>query len=152
MTGPLRIEVRPSRQIAWGIGLLHLGALVACVAGLSSWASWLVATGVVLSGFGNIAGTLLERADSIVALEIRPDGRAVWFTRSGGAATGSINEGCLVSPWIVMVGLSPDSGVLGRGRHLLLANDSADSTALRRLRIHLRWRPAVPVRHDHTAK
>ena len=152
MTAQLRIEVRPSRRIGWAIGGLHLGALAACITGISSWVAWLVATGVILSFFANIAGILLKLADSIVVLEIHSDGRAHWFTRSGGRSTGSVDDRCLVSPWILMIGLSPDAGAPGRSRYLLLANDSADSAALRQLRIRLRWRSAGPEHHDHPAK
>ncbi len=130
------LDIRPSRQLAAFVVLIHLLALVAVAAAGIPWLLR-VALGVALAG--NLVRACAQGHPGLGSIR-----RAVWFAdgewalvdvhgRSFGAEA---EPGPVCLPWLVVVRLRPLRA--GRVRNLVLAADSADADVLRRLRTRLR--------------
>lgn len=93
---------------------------------------------IVASAFYQIVRVALLRADtSIVALELDHDGSAAFAIRDGAWQEASLLGTSFVSPLLIVLNLRLNQS--RAVRHVVLMEDSADSEALRELRVLLRW-------------
>src|SRR6266540_116202 len=131
----LRIDLKPSLQLAALLGVAHILALAAAWVSLAGWPRYLVACGVLLSGAVCLVETLHRSSTGAVSLELHADGRASWRDRNGAWHEGKLGADHFVSTALVVMGLDQ----VERGRKwVVLMADSAPAEELRRLRIWLR--------------
>jgi len=134
----LRIELKPSLQLAALLLAAHALALFAAWASVSGWLLVAVAAGVSVSAVWSLAESLHRSGKAAVALEIREDGGAAWRDRSGGWHPARLGGGHFVAGGLIIAELrQPD-----RRKFLALLPDAAAQEDLRRLRLWLRWRRA----------
>jgi toxin CptA len=134
-----RIRIGKSRRLAAALLAAHAVA-AACVA-IS------FPPGLAMPGIGLIAASaayylrrdaLQHAGDAIVDLLLRQGGGCELTTRAGTRLTGQVLGSTFVSPWLTVINVGLRAG---RGRRsVVLAPDSADTDALRQLRVWLRYR------------
>lgn len=136
---PFRIELEPSRCLAWLLGLVHLaGVLVVAVLELSLWVSIPLALALVAHGAGQVMrAALLLAEDSVVAVEFGHSSEVPFRTRSGIWHAGQLLGSSYVSPELTILNLKL-VGAHGV-RHVVICADAVDPEDLRRLRVWLRW-------------
>jgi len=96
----------------------------------------LVSIATVISGAYAVADAWLALPGSILRLELDQDGRVHWIARRGTQGSGRLGPQAVVWPWLVVLCIQ---GEPRSRRWLVLGWHSADSEALRSLRIRLRW-------------
>lgn len=132
----LRIELKPSRRIAAGLGAVHVLALAAAWLSLEGTPLYIVVCGIVLSAVGCFSEILHHTSRSAIALELLDDGRTRWRDRRAGWHEGRLGNDHFVSEALVVMRV--DQGQGGR-KWLLLSADSGAPEDMRRLRVWLRW-------------
>ena len=134
----LRIEIRPSRELAALLAAAHILALVAAWIALGGWPRYLVEFGILLSAAGCLAEVFQRSDRSATSVELRGDGSASWRDRAGVWHEGRLGRDHYLSPVLVVVELRRED----RGRkRIVLFVGSTPSEEMRRLRIWLRWHP-----------
>jgi hypothetical protein len=134
----LRIELKPSPQLAALLLAAHALALFAAWASVSGWLLVVVAAGVSVSAAWSLAESLRRSGAAAVSLELREDGGAAWRDRSGDWHPARLGGGHFVGGRLIIAELrEPD-----RRKWLVLLPDAAAPEDLRRLRLWLRWRRA----------
>jgi hypothetical protein len=135
----LRISLRPSRRFLAVLAAGHLAAMFAVFAlDLPLWAKTGVSAVIIASAGYQISRVALLRADtSIVALELDRDGSAAFAIRGGGWQEATLLGTSFVSPVLIVLNLRVNQS--RAIRHIVLMEDSADTEALRELRVLLRW-------------
>ena len=137
------MPLRPSRQLAAALTLLHLGAL-ACLVPLAL-ALWLKAP-AVLALLASLVfmlrrSALLAASDSIVALMPKDDGMIRYVLGDGEEIEAEVLPDTTVYRFAAVVLLRAPGA--RRVRSVLVLPDSMDAEAFRHLRVWLRWRSTV---------
>jgi len=137
------MPLRPSRQLAAALTLLHLGAL-ACLVPLAL-ALWLKAL-AVLALLASLVfmlrrSALLAASDSIVALMPKDDGMIRYVLGDGEEIEAEVLPDTTVYRFAAVVLLRAPGA--RRVRSVLVLPDSMDAEAFRHLRVWLRWRSTV---------
>jgi toxin CptA len=137
------MPLRPSRQLAAALTLLHLGAL-ACLVPLAL-ALWLKAP-AVLALLASLVfmlrrSALLAASDSIVALVPKDDGMIRYVLGDGEEIEAEVLPDTTVYRFAAVVLLRAPGA--RRVRSVLVLPDSMDAEAFRHLRVWLRWRSTV---------
>jgi toxin CptA len=136
----LRLRLRPSRQLAWLLGVGHLAAgIVCCTAPIAWWLSLGLSLGVMAS----LAFSLHRVVRAWNGVELRPDGTAAVEDRQGRWSEVRILGSSCVSPLLTILNLAVAGARLPRS--LVVAPDSLPVEEFRRLRVWLRWRGAHAV-------
>lgn len=139
----LRIELKPSRQLALLLGVAHAltaGSVLLLPVGLGVRIALL--TLIALSLARSIRHPAVSASpQAFTALEVHRDGSVQWWRRSGGALSGRVLGESFVSPLLTVVALRRDDD--GRSERIVLLPDSADADALRALRVWLRFKVEV---------
>ena len=141
MNRTLEVRLRPSRTLAAAILIAHLAALGAAVIGLPAVAAGVVAAGLVLSATEHVRRALLRAPLAIVALAFSADGGVAVAGPDGDWCSASLRRVAVPAAWLAVVAIRDGRG---RRRATVVLPDALDREAFRRLRIWLRWRPAVP--------
>lgn len=132
---PLRIEPRPSRWLAAAILFVYGGAvLMTLLVPLSRWLA--VPTAVAIAGAGwrtFVDRVLMSRAQAIIAVVWRDDGRWELQTRDGRRLPVALLPDSYVHPWLTVLNFRGAA----RRRSVVLLPDSLDSQCYRRLRVRL---------------
>jgi toxin CptA len=137
------MPLRPSRQLAAALALLHLAAL-ACLVPLAL-APWLKAP-AVLALLASLVFTLrrsalLAASDSIVALVPKDDGMIRYVLGDGEEIEAEVLPDSTVYRFAAVVLLRAPGA--RRVRSVLVLPDAMDAEAFRQLRVWLRWRSSV---------
>lgn len=136
----LRLAIRRSRSLAWGLAFLHGTALLLVLAvPLPLWVHAAFGVGIVASA----AHAVLNHAwhglrSSIVGLEVSEDCRVEILDRGGALHPAELLPSSVVMPWLTLLNLRQ----AGRRwpRSLVIVPDRVDPDPYRRLRVMLRWR------------
>ncbi|MGB7542668.1 MAG: protein YgfX [Burkholderiales bacterium] len=136
VNGTLRVELRPSFQLAGLLAVAHVFALVSVWISLAGWPLYLVVAGILISVTACLTETIHRSASAVTALELRTEGRAAWRDRGGNWHEGRLRRDNFVSVPLVVIGL--DQSQPSR-KWIVLLSDSAPADELRRLRVWLRW-------------
>lgn len=105
---------------------------------LPLWAKIGVSAVIIASAGFQISRVALLRVDtSIVALELDRDGSAAFAIRDGAWQESTLLGTSFVSPFLIVLNLRVNQS--RAVRHVVLMEDSADTEALRELRVLLRW-------------
>jgi toxin CptA len=141
----LIVALRPSRRLAWLLGLAHLAAGTAVAVLVPLWVAIPLVLALAAHGVTQAARVaLLRGADSVVAVEARRASGIPFRTRDGAWHEGRLLGSSYVSPWLTILDLRP-AGARGL-RHVVIVPDAVDPDDFRRLRVWLRWG-----RHDAAA-
>lgn len=144
---PVWFQTRPSRYLAVFLVTVHALAIIAVAqTPLPGWAALMASVALMANGVWCVIARAWQRGPvGVKALHWQTDG--VWRVLAGDGqvyryTTAQVG---LAHPWLVLVDLTgPDAS-----RTLVLAADSADPEALRRLRVRLRaLRPAHELDQD----
>lgn len=137
---PLKVELQPSRHLAWLLGAVHCGALVVlAVMPLPAWV-WVISSALIIaSALLTISRQALRRgAKTVQALEFSDRealrariGDGTWH---GGRLLGSSTVGA----GLTVLNLRIDT--LGT-THVVITGDDISNDDFRRLRVWLRWGP-----------
>ncbi len=138
----LRLQLRPSRQLAWLLLAGHAAAVVlSWLAPVAWWLSLGLSMAVATSlGFTVRNQALRSAAGALTALELRPDGSAAVEDRQGRRSEVRILGSSFVSPLLTILNLAVTG--LRLRRSLVVAPDALAAEEFRRLRVWLRWRRA----------
>lgn len=152
---PLRIAPRPSRFLGLALAVAHAGAvLLLWAAAAPDWAS--IAGTVLLGvsfGFHWLRDARLRLPRSVVSLELtreRDAGLRCELTlRDGRRVAGRVLGSSVALPWLVVLGVRPNSS--RRSRRLALLPDALPREDHRALRVALRWAYANDALRDPAA-
>lgn len=129
-----RIELKPSRLLglllAGMVALALIALQLAALPGALRWALGIAAVG--------LSGWVWWRGRGPETLRIDGDGCLQCLDREGAWREVEVLGDSLVSPLLIVLRYRAPAGQV---RSLTLLPDSADSDALRRLRVTLRWAP-----------
>lgn len=134
---PVEVVLRPSRQLAAWICLVHAAALGALAATrLPDWAVAALAATVLVSSIHHLRRhATLSAAAAVRRLVWTRDGEWLVTDAEGLASVARLLPGAFVTPWLVVLNLRSGHGA----RHsVLLTRDNCDAEQLRRLRVRLR--------------
>lgn len=134
--------------------MLHLAALAAAIAALSSWPLLFVLSAIVASAFVAIGASLQRLPGAICGLELAAEGQcARWRDRKGNWHPATLATEGYVCAWLVVLALDPQGGCrFERRLWLVLGPDSGDEQVLRSLRLRLRQaRQPTPQGKNHAA-
>lgn len=133
-----RYAIRPSLILTVFLALSSF-LLVALISNLPLAAGWRLAGATwVLSaaGFVLLRDAWLRTAWSCVAFDLAPQQRITLIPHKGEPAAGSMDATSFVSPYLVLINITTDSG---KRRSLAVIADSMGEADFRRLRVQLRW-------------
>ncbi len=142
---PLRLELKPSRNLLWVLTATHFGALGLLPA--TSLPVWLVVSlsALVVASYARqvLRFAWLRSPASVVSL-FWPAGEQ-WRLRdrSGGETTAFLLPDSFIKPWLTILLFRPDSG--GRVRNVIILPDALDAESFRRLRVRLRLNSPTPL-------
>ncbi|MDH5536325.1 MAG: hypothetical protein OEZ08_12260 [Betaproteobacteria bacterium] len=143
---PFIIALRPSRRLAWLLGLAHLAAAGAVwVLELPLWLAIPLVLSLAVHGVTQVArAALLRGVNSVMAVEAGRASGVPFRDRDGAWHEGSLLGSSYVSPVLTILNLRLAAT---RGlRHVVILPDAVDPDEFRRLRVWLRWS-----RHDGTS-
>jgi hypothetical protein len=135
----LRVDVHPSRALAWALALAHAAAAAAAAVALPQWyACVLLAAALLASACWTLRRhALLLASRAVVALDFRGECECAIACRDGSRLACRVQGSSYVSTWLVVLHLAQ------AGRHLpryvVLAPDSVAPDRWRRLRVRLLW-------------
>lgn len=136
---PLRITLRPSRQLAWLLGTVVPGCVaVALLLPLPRWVAWGLAVVLALCLLHAWARDVsLRLQSSFCALELDAHGCLRCRTRDGCWHEVQVLPTSTVTSWLAILNFRLE----GRrfARHLVLLPDMLNGDDFRRLRVWLRW-------------
>ena len=140
MSGELRqrYTIRPSR-ILTAFLLLSSALLVALLYHSPLPFYWCLAgaLGVLLAfGFVLLRDARLRYSKSWVAFELAPQGRLSLIPRKGASVQGKVDRSTFVTPYLVLLNTTTDSG---KRHSVVIMPDSMGEADFRRLRVRLRW-------------
>jgi len=140
MSGELgqRYTIRPSR-ILTAFLLLSSALLVALLYHSPLPFYWRLsgALWVLLAfGFVLLRDARLRYNKSWVAFELAPQGRLSLIPRKGASVQGKVDRSTFVSPYLVLLNTTTDSG---KRHSVVIMPDSMGEADFRRLRVRLRW-------------
>jgi toxin CptA len=135
---PLMVILRPSRMLLVLLGSVALGAVVLS---LTLPLPWSIRIGmsllVTLAAVHAIRLYALQRAPrSILGLEVNAQGQ-LYYADALGVAPAELLGSSTATPWLTVLNLRVAETYFPR--HVILLPDTADTDALRRLRVWLRW-------------
>ena len=147
-----RIEIAPSVTLAAAISTAHgAAAVLVWVVPLPATARAVLTLAVVASYLYFMArDATLHAPQSIVALEVKEDGRIAALTRKGDWLDCELGASSYVSSRLAIVSLRPSGRRLGL--RAVLVNDNVDARDFRRLRTWLRWKGTGDGAHSGEAK
>ncbi|OAJ70876.1 hypothetical protein A7976_05295 [Methylobacillus sp. MM3] len=136
---PIRLALRPSRQLA---GLLGVAGTAACAAILLlpalPWVKLMLAAVVAATTLYYLGhDALLRMPGSIVALEVTSNGALRCLSRNGLWLDVSVRGDSFVTPWLTVLNLTEPGKRLAK--RAILLSDSGDADVFRSLRVWLRW-------------
>lgn len=139
----LTLEIRPSRQLAGFLILLHALAFIAAIANpLPIWAraALLVFT---IANFGYSFRQAVLRT-AVTGLRCVPGQSWILYQREGESTRAQLSTSTLVTPWLVLLHFQGER----KKSSLLLCRDSLDAESFRRLRVLLATRGGLPASTD----
>jgi toxin CptA len=147
VVAPFIIALRPSRNLAWLLGLAHLAAAGAvAVLELPLWLAIALVLSLAAHGVTQVARlALLRGADSVVAVEAGRASGVPFRQRDGAWHEGRLVGSSYVAPGLTVLNLKLAGA--RRLRHVVILPDAVDAEDFRRLRVWLRWS-----RHDGTVR
>lgn len=136
----LDLKLRPSRMLVALLGVTHLltAALVwimPIALGIQAGISFLLAGSCV---FHLRRDGWLAAQNSIHCLHFDPNCHCSFQTRNGSRFEAKLLGSSLVTPWLTVLNLKPETSPIAR--HAVILPDSADDETFRRLRVLLRWK------------
>lgn len=145
MSAMVKIEIRPSRQLALVLVLAHLGAAAASIAvELPAWAKAVLLIPILASlAWSLYKHALLGSAHSVVAVEVGEGSAASVRTRSGDWHKSVVLDSSFVAPYLTVLNLRIDQSRFAC--HVVIMPDSVMAEDFRRLRVWLRWRKTAVV-------
>lgn len=144
----LRVELKPSRQLATLLIVAHVAAIVLVwLIPVPAWLAISATLGLCCAlAYYVYAVALLRAARAVVALELADDGEAAARRRDGDWTPVAVAGSTFAMPWLTVVNLDrPDGRRFGT---VVILSDTLAPADFRRLRVWLRFRYAGPV--DHT--
>lgn len=144
----LRIELKPSRVLAWLLACMHLLAALAVMAAVAQWPLRAAAGLALLASALRTIGchALLRAGRAVTALEFRDELQCTLVQRDGSRAEACVQGSSYVTPALTVLHVR-QQGCRSR-RCVVLMTDSAAPQSLRRLRVRLRWGTAATTRSD----
>jgi toxin CptA len=139
----LRIELKPSRQLAVLLGVAHTltaAAMLLLPIGLGIRIALLMLIALSLARSARHPAVSAS-PHAFAALEVHRDGSVQARRRSGDAFSGRVLGESFVSPLLTVVAMRSDDDE--RRERIVLLPDSADADALRALRVWLRFKVEV---------
>lgn len=145
MSGTLRVQLSPSRQIAAALLAAHVLASASLwLSPLPAWpALGLIAALAAHAAISVRRHAFLDSAEALVELELRDDGTLSACTRAGQWLACELAGTGFVSSALAVITLRAEGE--RRVRSVLVAPDGMERDAFRRLRVWLRWRPGADV-------
>jgi toxin CptA len=138
----IKIDFRPSRQLALVLAIAHLGAAAAAASvdipvGMKALVLLAIAGSLAWSLYGPV---FLRSPQAIVAVELGEGRAAAFRTRRGDWHKAVIGDSTFVAPWLtILVFRVPESRL---ARYAVILPDSISAEDFRRLRVSLRWNMA----------